>query len=265
LLDTLKHKLDAFQIYYAQEILDFAKVFFKPPEKQRDQDQGLLHKQIDPAVNRFNGEPEERRLEFRHQLGTFLRLYSFLGQIVNFHDPDLERLYAFGRLLMTKLKIDAGTGPLELGEEVKLQFYRLSVTHDGSMALAPGDTKAVTGPTDVGTGRGREPDTAKLSEIVEVLNERFGTEFTKADQLWFDQIIEDMSGDETLKDQPKNNPIENFELEFDPKVMQAVVNRIERNENIASKFLTEEDLREAAIALMMKEVYGRLKGQSEVG
>lgn len=104
-----------------------------------------------------------------------------------------------------------------------------------------------------------------MSEIVDVLNERFGTEFTKADQLWFDQIIEDMSADQELKDQAQNNSIENFKLEFDPKVMQAVVNRIERNENIASKFLTEEDLREAAIQMMMKEVYERLKDKPEAG
>src|SRR5207237_3924862 len=120
--------------------------------------------------------------------------------------------------------------------------YRLSRTHDGSVSLAPGETEPVSGPTDVGTGRAKEQDTAKLSEIVSVLNERFGTDFTKADQLWFDQIIEDMTGDEELGDQAKNNPIENFKLEFDPKVMQAVVGRIERNENIASKFLTDEDL-----------------------
>jgi type I restriction enzyme R subunit len=265
LLYTLKNKLDAFQIYYAQEVLDFAKVFFKPMEKQREQDQGLLHKHIDPAVQRFDAEPEERRLEFRHQLGTFLRLYSFLAQIVNFHDPDLERLYAYGRLLITKLKIATEGGSLDLADDVKLQYYRLSVTHEGSVSLAPGDSTTVTGPTDVGTGRGRESDTAKLSEIVEVLNDRFGTEFTKADQLWFDQIIEDMSADQELKDQAQNNPIENFKLEFDPKVMQAVVNRIERNENIASKFLTEEDLREAAIQMMMKEVYERLKEKPEAG
>jgi hypothetical protein len=36
---------------------------------------------IDPAVGRFAKEPEERQVEFRHQLGTFLRLYSFLTQL----------------------------------------------------------------------------------------------------------------------------------------------------------------------------------------
>jgi type I restriction enzyme R subunit len=259
LLYTLKNKLDGVQVYYAQEVLDFARVFFKPLAKQREQDQGLLHKHIDPAVHRFGGVPEERQVEFRHQLGTFLRLYAFLAQIVDFHDPDLERLYAFGRLLITKLKIGTEGGTLDIEDDVKLAYYRLSMTHEGSVSLSPGDTTMVSGPTDVGTGRPGERDTAKLSEIVTVLNDRFGTDFTASDQLWFDQIIEDMTGDEELGDQARTNPIDNFKLEFNPKVMEAVVSRIERNENIATTFLTNEDLREVAIQLMMEEVYQRLQ------
>jgi type I restriction enzyme R subunit len=264
LLYTLKNKLDGFQIYYAQEVIDFAKVFFKPQVKQREQDQALLHKHIDPAVHRYEDEPDERRVDFRHQLGTYLRLYAFLAQMIDFHDPDLERLYAYGRLLITKLKSPNEGGSLDLGDDVRLHYYRLTRTHEGSVSLAPGETEPVSGPTDVGTGRGKEPDTAKLSEIVSVLNDRFGTDFTKADQLWFDQIIEDMTDDEELGDQARNNPIENFKLEFDPKVMQAVVNRIERNENIASKFLTDEDLRAVAIRLMMQEVYKRFQQEQPV-
>jgi type I restriction enzyme R subunit len=43
-------------------------------------------------VDRFKGEPPERQVDFRHQLGTFLRLYAFLSQIVDFQDADLEKL-----------------------------------------------------------------------------------------------------------------------------------------------------------------------------
>ena len=153
LVYTLKTKLDGFQIYWRQEVEDFAKVFFKPQERQREADKRLLHKCIDPAVGRFQGEPEERQVDFRHRLGTFLRLYAFISQLVNYGDPDLEKLYAFGRLLLTKLKIDDGNGPLIIDDNVKLSYYRLTKTHEGSASLAAGETATVTGPTDVGTGR----------------------------------------------------------------------------------------------------------------
>jgi len=260
LLYTLKHKLDGFQIYWAQEIEDFARVFFKPPGQQREQDKGLLHKCVDPAAGRFGGEPEERQVDFRHQLGTFLRLYSFLSQLVNFGDPDLEKLYAFGRLLITKLRIDDGTGPLVLDDEVNLAYYRLTKTHDGSVALTPGEAATVSGPTDVGTGRAKEDDRARLSEIVEVLNERFGTDFTREDQLLFEQIVGDLKTDENLADQARNNSLDQFKLAFDPKGMAAVIARMERNEKISNQFMSNEDLRVLALDLMMKQVYEHFQG-----
>lgn len=61
LLYTLKNKLDGFQVYWKQEVEDFAKVFFKPADQQREADKGLLHKHVDPAVGRFQHEPEERQ------------------------------------------------------------------------------------------------------------------------------------------------------------------------------------------------------------
>ena len=196
LVYTLKTQAGRFPDLLAAGGRGLRQGLLQAPDKQREADKGLLHKCIDPAVGRFKGEPEERQVDFRHQLGTFLRLYAFLSQLVNYGDPDLEKLYAFGRLLITKLKIDDGGGPLIIDDEVKLSYYRLTKTHEGSASLATGETATVTGPTDVGTGRPREEDKARLSEIVDVLNERFGTEFTKEDQLFFDQIVGDLKKDE---------------------------------------------------------------------
>lgn len=50
-LYVLKHELDGFQIYWHQEVEDFAKVFFKPLDKQREQDKGLLHKLVSHRRN----------------------------------------------------------------------------------------------------------------------------------------------------------------------------------------------------------------------
>ena len=262
LLYTLKHKLDGFQIYWVQEVEDFAKVFFKPPDQQREQDKGLLHKCVDPAAGRFGGEPEERQVDFRHQLGTFLRLYSFLSQLVNFGDPELEKLYAFGRLLIAKLKLDDGTSTMVLDDEVSLAYYRLTRTHDGAVTLTPGEASTVSGPTDVGTGLAKEDDRARLSEIVDVLNERFGTDFTNEDQLLFEQIVGDLKTDENLGDQARSNSIDQFKLAFDPKGMAAVIARMERNEKISNQFMSNEELRALALDLMMNQVYEHFQGEA---
>ena len=87
-----------------------------PLEEQREEDKGLsAQARRSRRGDGGNSEPEERQVDFRHQLGTFMRLYSFVSQLVNFGDPDLEKLYAFGRLLITKLKLDDGEGPIFAG------------------------------------------------------------------------------------------------------------------------------------------------------
>ena len=65
----------------------------------------------------------------------------------------------------------------------------------------------------------------------------------------------DMRQDEQLADQARNNTPEQFKLAFDPKAMAALITRLERNENISGQLLSNEELRAAAMAMMMQNVY----------
>lgn len=122
-----------------------------------------------------------------------------------------------------------------------------------------GESGVVYGPTKVGTGRPKQEDVVPLSQLVEVLNQKFGTDFTEEDQLFFDQIVGDLKYDEQLGDQARNNTIDQFKLAFDPKGMAAVLSRMERNENIANQFMSNEQLRAVALEQMMQQVYEHFK------
>ncbi|KTD00088.1 hypothetical protein [Legionella feeleii] len=61
-----------------------------------------------------------------------MRLYSFLSQVVDFVDPDLHKLYAYGELLLTKLPYRSNAGSINLNEEIALESYRLEKTFEGS-------------------------------------------------------------------------------------------------------------------------------------
>jgi type I restriction enzyme R subunit len=102
-------------------------------------------------------------------------------------------------------------------------------------------------------------DVAQLSEIVDVLNERFGTNLGPADQFLFEQAMQDMTADKDLGEQARANPIEQFQFVFDPKAMDALVNRVERNGEVAGLLLTNAEARAVALELMMQAVYLRLR------
>jgi type I restriction enzyme R subunit len=75
-------------------------------------------------------------------------------------------------------------------DEVALRFYRLQKISDGTIKLEAGMSVPVSGPTEVGTGKAKDTR-VELSRLIDVVNERFGTEFTQADELFFHQLREE--------------------------------------------------------------------------
>jgi type I restriction enzyme R subunit len=260
MLYTLKTNLEAFQYFWKQEVEDFAKVFFKPKGKQRLSDQGLLHKALDPAVGRFAAEPDEdRREEFRGLLLSYVRLYGFVSQIATFGDPDLEKLYAFTRLLRTKLPKRQDGGGIDLDDDVTLTYYRLDKTYEGNVLLPVGEAQIITGPTEVGTGALKEDDLSPLSKVIDLLNERFGTDFTENDRLFMDQVVNDLATNAGLSEQARTNTMDNFRHAFEPAAMNAVLGRVERNERITEQFMGNPEFRGVVLDAMMREFYHRAR------
>ena len=62
-----------------------------------------LYSYLQPALDRFAALETDGRLSFRNALQDFVRLYSLIAQIVDWGDPDLKRLYRYGRVLLTRL------------------------------------------------------------------------------------------------------------------------------------------------------------------
>lgn len=263
-LYLLKAQLDAFQFYWGQEVLDFAKVFYKPVAKQVPSDQGKLHAAIDPAVQRFKDEPDEdRQEEFRHLLDTYIRLYGFVSQIMPFEDTELERLYSYLRLMRTKLPRREGGGILDLEDDVNLAFYRLTRTFDGSVSLSAGDTGVLTGVQDVGTAKQKEDAFSPLSAVITLINDKFGTDFDENDKLFWDQVNNDLSKDDALTQQARTNDLENFRHAFDPKAINAVLGRSERNTHTFEQFMADDDMRRMLLSALAAEFHANARNSGQ--
>ncbi|MFY1668815.1 type I restriction endonuclease subunit R [Plantactinospora sp. WMMB334] len=144
-----------------------------------------LYRHLAPAVERFaallHGEDEEDRdgaEAFRADLNDYVRKYSFLAQIVPYADPDLERLYLYGRHLLNKLP-RLGDGGVDIGE-VDLSHLRVEQTGEHDISLNPEGPAEMPGFGD-GAGGAKEPEKSLLSKLIERFNERFGTSFTDED------------------------------------------------------------------------------------
>ncbi len=258
-LYDLKTKLDNFQITRQSEIDAFCKVFFKSKESYTTKDHAQLNAFIDPAVDRYNAlEKPEDQEDLKHTLTAFLRLYAFLAQIMPFQDIELEKFYAYGRLLLNKLPRKALSEKFKLGDEVALEYYRLQKMSEGSIELEKQEVGELPPTREVGTKKEKE-ELAPLSEIIQILNEKFGTDFTEADKLFFDQIEEELVEDETLSKQAKINTVENFKYGFNDAFLEKLIERMDQNQEIFKRIMDDKTFADIVKDYLLRKVYKRLR------
>ncbi len=272
-LYDLKAEIEKAQVMWQSEIDNFCNTFFKSAKSMSVKQQAKLNAYIDPAVERFKQLPEEDSKDdvigtsitqdnFKHALQVFTRLYSFLSQIMPFSDVDLEKLFAYSRFLLKKLPRISQQDRFKLGDEVALEYYRLQKIADSNIVLEDQAEYGLDGGGEAGIRMSKDEEEA-LSEIINILNKRFSTEFAEADKLFFDQIEAELVSDEKLSEQAKSNSIDNFKFGFDDVFMDKLIGRMEQNQDIFTKMMDDKDFGGHVRDYMLKKVYDRLRGINE--
>ncbi|MBI9037760.1 MAG: type I restriction endonuclease subunit R [Bacteroidales bacterium] len=258
-LFDLKGKLDEKQIFWQSEIDAFANIYFRSVQTHgHASQQAKLYSYIDPAIDRFKAiETEDEKDEFKKSLRTWTNLYAFLAQIMPFTEPDFEKFYAYAKLLQTKLPKRELSDSLQLTDEIAMEYYRLQKIKEGSIDLLKGEDGELDGLSEAGIKRAKE-EKAKLSEIIEVLNDRFGTEFEEADKLFFEQIETELIQDDKLQTQAKANKIDTFKYAFEDMFLNKIIERMDQNQDIFDKIIENKSFGSLVKELMMKRVYDKI-------
>jgi type I restriction enzyme R subunit len=265
-LYDLKAELEKANVIWESEVNNFCNLFFKSSKSLSTADQGKLNAYIDPAVERFKALPTEtddvmgtvtNQDDFKNTLQTFCRTYSFLTQIMPFSDVDLEKLFTYGRFLLKKLPRTNQNDKFKLGDEVSLEYYRLQKIAEHNIVMESRGVYELEGGGQAGIRLTKEEE-ANLSEIIEVLNKKFQTEFNTADKLFFDQIEEELVVHGGLKEQAQNNPIENFKFGFEELFLDKLIARMEQNQDIFTKMMDDKEFGDVVKGYMLKKVYERL-------
>jgi type I restriction enzyme R subunit len=258
---AIKGELDSSGVYLTEEVERFCAVYFNPKERQSALDHQSMNAALDPAVSRFTARRDENEDEaelWRGKLLAFRNLYGFLSQIIPYQDSDLERLYVFLRHLAAKLPRRKGGPGYQFDDEVRLEYYRLQKISEGSISLSKEYARPLDGPTEVGSGKvTREP--LPLSRLIDLVNERFGTDFNQADQLFFDQIVEAAIGDQNLKQAAVVNPADKFELVFKNLLETLFVERMDQNEEIFVRYMNDIPFQKLVTSWLAAEAYKKLR------
>ncbi|MBB1303037.1 type I restriction endonuclease subunit R [Pseudoalteromonas sp. SR44-8] len=257
-LYRLQDQINEQGIIFQDEVAQFCDVYFQPKRQETKTDHAKFNSILDKAISRFKELEEEEQSEFKGLLVDFRNMYAFMSQVIPYQDSDLEQLYTYTRFLLTKLPRKASGTDYRVEDDVELQYYRLQKISEGQINLNMGEANPLKGPSDVGTGQQGE-DMIRLSELIDLLNDRFGTDFTQADQLFFDQIQQEAVESEKLQMAAHANNIDDFRYVFNKAFSGLVIDRMDGNEEIFNKLMGDSDFRGLASEHLLHRVYNSLK------
>ena len=261
-LSELQHRLLEWAIFTPDDVTAFAEVWYRRKRDHLATDHRMMNAVLDAVVQQFEDREEEEQEEFRGQLKAYRNLYAFLSQIIPYQDTDLERLYAFVRNLLAKLPPPGDGEGFVLDDEVALRYFRLQQLSEGSIDLSDGEADPLKGPTDVGTARAKDEEVT-LSSLIDRLNERFGTDFTEADQMFFDQIRASAEKNENIAEAARANNFANFAAYLDRILDDLFIARMEGNDEIFSRVMTDTEFRSAAHEHLAREIFHRVREGQE--
>ena len=144
---------------------------------------------------------QESLLDFKKDLKKYCSAYTYISQIVDLGEPELEIFYGFAKLLLKRLD---GTALEEIDiSSLVLSDYRIS---EVDRPISDGESDpAILRPMGSGSGTSKKKRTS-LKEIVEKLNEAFGEDVPAVDGArTVNAIVDSVSADDVSRIQIRNS------------------------------------------------------------
>ncbi|MGI2881894.1 type I restriction endonuclease subunit R [Vibrio furnissii] len=197
------------------------------------------------AENTFKECKQEKdRLEiFKKDLGSFVRFYEFMSQIVDYDDKELEKLSLYARHLRPMLREKViEEDELDLGNVV-MSHYRLSKIRQQDIQLQENTPEYKLQPSsDVGTAKPKDKKEEFLSRIIDRLNEVFITDnLTDKDMINYAFTVRDkLTENQTVMSQIANNTPEQAMLGDFPRALDdAILNSHEAHQEQMMQLLSD--------------------------
>jgi len=237
-----KPAVERWQLRYksAMEVYKQAKEMFERTKQTSDP---VL---IANAENRLKEcQQEKDSLEiFKKDLGTFVRFYEFMSQIVDYSDKDLEKLSLYAKHLRPMLReILLDEEVIDL-QSVVLSHYRLSKIRQQDLSLQEEAQEYLVPSDAVGKAKPKDKKEEFLSQIISRLNELFITdELSNKDLVNYAFSVRDkLTENSVVMSQIANNTPEQAMLGDFPKAIdEAVMDSHEAHQNQMMQLLSDPE------------------------
>jgi type I restriction enzyme R subunit len=253
-LYDVQAELEAFGLYTTKEVAEIAELYLRKGEKA-----AKLQPLLRAVVERYKYiVAAEERQRFKHLLRSYINLYAFLSQVITFRDPELERLYLFARLLLRALPPEQDRTSLTIHDKVDLESFRIQKAYSGRIQLQ-GNGEPLLPITGLEESGLTVAEQAALSQIIREINERFGTDFTEADRVFFAELKARLAANEALRASARVNPPESVRLLHDVIFDAVLQTMIEKNFELFKRINDDASFAQAVRELIFRMVYRELR------
>ena len=259
LLYEIQSQLGTFGVFTDDDVDSFASVFFTGGATL-DQ----FYAALALIVERFNELELGERQEFRRQVTDYVRLYSFLAQVLTFLDADLEKLYVFARHLCRLLLIEQEVLPREIQQNIDMESFRIQQTSSGKVTLErKGDALEPAGTKQPQEATAEEMEA--LSQIIAELNDRFGIELGPEHRVTLGRMLERLGEDAALEIAARVNTLQNVRIAFDHKVEQVIEDIVDQNFDLYKRITDDAEFGEVVKDHLFEEYLRKNRpGQGDV-
>ena len=249
LLYDTRHALDPYGVLWPDEVERTVALLLTKGKVPHDR----VHAALAPSIDRFFGLDDDEQASFRDDLERFIRTYAFLSQVVAFTDAKLERDYLFSKALTAFIK-EGGSEAVH--PEVELTHLKIEQTFDGSVTLTETEGEVIT---IFGGGKLHDPEVELLSQIIQRLNERFGTNFAPENRIFYDAVFDKLTRRPDIQQAAAANTPENFKLVLKKEAMSGVLDQLGVAEDMALAYVDNTVMQDDVLAAYLPLVQGRAK------
>lgn len=287
LVYDLRAKLDAAGHYDDAEVNRVAKVDLDPNGTQKQLDAAIVPV-ADRLLRRYKAAQSERTAAlarrdektaaqakdtldalvlFKNDMGAFVRLYSFLSQIFDYGNTDIEKRFLFFKRLIPLLEFGRERDTVDLSKVV-LTHHTLKDRGRQAMGLDANGRYTLQPIDAVGSGAVQEKDKTYLDEIIQKVNGLFEGELTDGDQLVYVNgvLMGKLLENETLLRQAASNTKEQFanSPDLNDALLHAIMDALDAHTTMSTQALGSVRVREGLrdILLGPAQLYEALRRQS---
>lgn len=200
----------------------------------------------DEAATKAAQDTLDALLLFKNDMGVFLRLYTFLSQIFDYGNTAIEKRAIFYKHLLPLLEFDREREGIDLSKVV-MTHHNLKNLGKRTLVLSEGETPKLEPIAEAGSGRVQEKEKVYMGEIIEKLNDLFGSDTTDQDQLvYVNHVIKGkLLESEVLIQQAASNSKEQFAAspDIDRELANAIIEALDAHTAMSTKALNSESVK----------------------